>query len=181
MATLSQHQAAFVLNHSGIIAHQTDTIYGLACLPEDALLNRLSFIKNRPKSKPFILLASHIDQVINYIETDTHSIETLATQTESPTTWLVKAAKNISPQLVGKDNKIAIRLTNFPAIKTICDQVGAIASTSANISNYPVCTNVKQIRDTFGPNIDYVDQNQTPGSGKSSTIVDLSSGDIIRR
>lgn len=181
MASLSQHKAALVLKHYGIIAHQTDTIFGLACLPNNVLLSRLSNIKKRPLNKTFILLASSYAQVSKYITADEKAIQTLNTLTDSPTTWLVQPAKNISHHLIGESNKIAVRITNFSPIKTLCEQVGAIASTSANISNQPPCTNAQQIRDSFGPNIDYVDPNQTSGTGKSSTIIDLSSGTIIRR
>jgi len=181
MASLSQRKAALVLKHSGIIAHQTDTIFGLACLPNDALLNRLSNIKKRPLNKTFILLASSYAQISSYVTADEKTIQTLNTPTDSPTTWLVQPAKNISHHLVGETNKIAVRITSFAPIKTLCEQVGTIASTSANISNQLPCTNAQQIRDNFGPNIDYVDPNQTSGSGKSSTIIDLSSGNIIRR
>lgn len=180
MATLSQHCAASVLKHDGIIAHQTDTIFGLACLPRKVLLNRLSCVKKRPQNKTFLLLASHLDQISDYISVSESESETLKLQTEVPTTWLVNAAENIATNLIGQNNKIAVRITSFEPIHTLCQQVGAIASTSANISNFSVCTSTNQIRTMFGPNIDYIDPNQTSGTGKSSTIIDLSSGDIIR-
>lgn len=181
MATSSQHLAAHVLKHWGIIAHQTDTILGLACMPKDSLLKRLSAIKKRPQNKPFLLLASHIEQVFPFIDVEDKEIETLGSITTSPTTWLVKAASDVSPHLIGADNKIAVRITSYEPINILCKQIGAIASTSANISNLAVCENSYQIRLMFGPNIDYIDPNQTPGTGKSSTIIDLSSGNIIRR
>jgi len=181
MATSSQHQAAIVLKHQGIIAHQTDTIFGLACLPTHNLLSRLSKIKKRPQNKPFLLLASDIDQLISFIDVNEGEHEALSEETSTPTTWLVRAAKEISPHLTGEGYKIAVRITRYAPIDALCKKIGPIASTSANISNLDVCTDVNQIRAMFGPNIDYIDPNQTPGTGKSSTIIDLSSGNIIRR
>lgn len=180
MPTPTKQNAAFIIKHHGLIAHQTDTIYGLACLPKHELLTRLTRIKQRPKNKTFLLLASSYQQVAAYINVDSQAIELLTKPTQTPTTWLVPVANNVSPHLIGDSNKIAVRLSHFQPIKLLCEQVGAIASTSANISNHPACTHAQQIRTMFGPGIDYVDPNQTTGTGRSSTIVDLLSGAIIR-
>ncbi|MFK7795230.1 MAG: L-threonylcarbamoyladenylate synthase [Gammaproteobacteria bacterium] len=180
MTDSSHNQAAVILSHDGVIAHQTDTVIGLACLPAEKLLSRLSRIKQRPPDKSFILLASSLDQLNDFIQVDIDSINTLKTATKTPTTWLVPAKSNVSQQLIGDTNKIAIRITNHKGIKSICNQVGAIASTSANISNQPVCKDIQQARKVFGPNIDYIDQSQASGTAKSSTIIDLNSGNILR-
>jgi L-threonylcarbamoyladenylate synthase len=180
MTNSSHNQAAVVLQNHGVIAHQTDTVIGLACLPINKLLTRLSKIKHRHHQKCFILLASSLDQLNDFIQVDEDSLSTLATVTQQPTTWLVAAKKNVSQQLIGNTNKIAVRITNHIGVKSICDQVGAIVSTSANISTQPICINTQHARNIFGPNIDYIDQNQTPGTGKSSTIIDLSSSNILR-
>lgn len=180
MTYSSLNQAAAVLNHHGVIAHQTDTVIGLACLPTEKLLTRLSRIKQRPHEKSFILLASSLEQLNDFIQVDANSINTLNTITKKPTTWLVPVKNNVSQQLIGNTNKVAVRITNHPGVKSICDQVGAIASTSANISNQPICKDTQQVRKLFGPNIDYIDQNQTPGTAISSTIIDLNSGNILR-
>lgn len=176
----SQHQAVLTIKNCGIIAHQTDTIFGLACLPSHTLLNRLSNIKKRRPDKAFILLASNYKQVAKYIVAEDKVVNTLNTPTDIPTTWLVQPNNAISHHLIGQTNKVAIRITSFEPIKNLCEQVGAIASTSANISNQSACTNAQQIRMQFGPNIDYIDTHQAQGTGKSSTIIDLASGQVIR-
>lgn len=181
MPSSSQKKAVNVLNNAGIIAHQTDTVFGLACLPKKQSLLRLVNIKSRDKQKSFILLASSAEQVERFIQADKYTIDLLNKPTATPTTWLVHANKNVPPQLLGSTNKVAVRITEYLPIKALCIEVGAIASTSANISNQPNCINARQVRAVFGPNIDYIDQNQTPGSGKSSTIIDLDSGNILRR
>ena len=180
MTYSSQNRAAVVLQNNGVIVHQTDTVIGLACLPSENLLLRLSSIKHRPHQKSFILLASTLNQLDSFIQLDASSLETLKAPTQQPTTWLVTAKKNVAQQLIGNTNKIAVRITQHHGVRSICEQVGAIASTSANISDQPICKNTQQAREVFGPNIDYIEQNQTPGTGKSSTIIDLSSGNILR-
>ena len=181
MTSSSQGQAVSVLNNYGVIAHQTDTVIGLACLPVELQLFRLCRIKQRNLQKSFILLASSIKQLSNYIHVNNKESDILNTPTKQPTTWLVTAKENTPVQLIGETGKIAVRITNHVAVKSICDYTGAIASTSANIADQQICSDIYQIRKVFGPSIDYIDQNQTPGTGKSSTIIDLSSGNILRR
>lgn len=180
MTASSQNKSIVILQNHGVIAHQTDTVIGLACLPTDKLLTRLCRIKQRHHHKSFILLASSLDQLDDFIKVDAATLEKLDTATQLPTTWLIPPSKNVSKQLIGSTNKIAVRITKHKGVKSICDHIGAIASTSANLSDQPICRNTQQARDIFGPNIDYFDQNQTPGTGNSSTIIDLISGNILR-
>ena len=49
--------ATEVITNGGVILHLTDTIWGLACDPKnEAAVDRILQIKNRPKGKSFIVL-----------------------------------------------------------------------------------------------------------------------------
>lgn len=181
MTSSSQGQAVSILNNGGVIAHQTDTVIGLACLPMKPQLLRLSRIKQRSLQKSFILLASSIKQLSSYVHVDDKELGILNSASKQPTTWLVTAKDNVPVQLIGETGKIAIRITDHVGVKSICHYVGAIASTSANIAGQQICSEINHVRSVFGPSIDYIDQNQTSGTAKSSTIIDLSSGNILRR
>ena len=180
METSSHLSSAMVLKNFGIIAHQTDTVFGLACLPIESLLSRLSRIKKRDNKKSFILLASSTNQIAHFIRVDNHVLEQLNTPMTNPTTWLVEASNTAPAHLIGSTNKIAVRITQHTNIKHLCSHVGAIVSTSANISQQQTCSNAQQARAVFGPSIDYIDQNQAPSTGKSSTINDLSTGNVLQ-
>ena len=59
------------LNHlrTGVIAHPTDTIYGLACLANNqSAIQTLADLKQREINKGFILLASDIGFLLPYID-----------------------------------------------------------------------------------------------------------------
>ena len=181
MASTSLFSAIEVLNNLGIIAHQTDTVIGLGCLPNDKLLNRLQKLKLRPEYKSFILLASSLDQVKNFIQADQTELQKLTLISKKPTTWLVNASKGVPVSLLGDTGKIAIRITQHPDIKILCDHAGAIASTSANLSRQQICHDLNHVRTMFGPRIDYIQKDPTPGTGQSSTIIDSSSGKVLRQ
>ena len=172
--------AALILKTNGVITHYTDTIIGFACLPKESLLQRLVRIKNRPNTKGFIMLASTSQQVSKFTECSSTELTKLDLPQNKPTTWLVKSSAMCPPSLLGASKKIAVRITRHAGIQSICDQVGPIVSTSANLSNQAICTDLKQVRNMFGPAIDYVHWTKNTGTGRPSTVIDLASGKIIR-
>ena len=180
MASDTTSCATLVLTANGLIAHYTDTVLGFACLPKEHLLRRLARIKHRPNSKGFILLASSSQQLSQYINCNSTELAKVDLPQPNPTTWLVNSS-NMAPQsLLGTSNKIAIRLSNNPDIKAICDKVGAIVSTSANLSGQAICADLMTVRKIFGPNIDYLHLAENIGTHRPSTVIDLESGKIIR-
>ena len=174
-------RAVDVINNHGIIAHQTDTVIGLACLPKQHLLRRIQVLKRRERDKGFILLASSPTQVSKYIDVTKSELNKLSQATTKPTTWVVDANSSIPDALLGKNRKIAIRITQHPDVAQLCDEVGAIVSTSANLSQQQTCLELDQVRAIFGPRIDFIQSKSTPGTGQSSTIIDLNTGNVLRK
>ena len=172
--------ATLVLQANGLIAHYTDTILGLACLPKEFLLQRLIRIKHRSHSKGFILLASSCQQLSKYVQCSSDELSKIDLSQSNPTTWLVKSNKESPALLNGTTNKVAVRVTNHPSISSICAQVGPIVSTSANLSDQPICTNLDDIRKMFGPGIDYLHFTENTGTNQPSTVIDLDSSKVIR-
>ena len=82
------------LNHlrTGVIAHPTDTIYGLACLANNQrAIQTLADLKQREINKGFILLASDIGFLLPYIDPnlDIELLQKLTKPVDKPTTYLV--------------------------------------------------------------------------------------------
>ncbi len=177
----SAHQiTASVLTLGGIIAHQTDTVFGFACLPQEHLLRRLAAIKQRALQRGFILLAASVDQLDPFIDCRTEELQRLGQVQPVPTTWLVSAAQNLPPSLLGAHHKIAVRLVCQQTLVALCNQVGPIASTSANISQQDTCADAAKLRTVFGPHIDYIATHAVTGTGQASRIIDCLSQEIIR-
>ena len=179
MASRSQ-TVACLLSQGGIIAHQTDTVFGFACLPREHTLKKLTRIKQRAVNRGFILLATSTEQLLNYINCSTEEIEILNKPQHRPTTYLVQASEHLPPSLLGEHTKIAVRMVKHPCIISLCENVGAIASTSANISHQEICSQPEKLRTMFGPHIDYIETESIAGTGLASRIIDLASQEIIR-
>lgn len=174
--------AVQVLRDGGIIAYPTDTIVGLGCLPAHVTtITRLAHLKDRPITKSgFILLASQLSQLSPYIECDEQIQKKIELPLAQPTTWIVQAR----PELPTADEvhcTQGIRITDHPWIVALCEQVGAIISTSANLSGSSNARSFQEIRTYFGPLIDYYSQQPlTYGTGKPSRIENLISGKTLR-
>ena len=144
------------LNHlrTGVIAHPTDTIYGLACLANNpSAIQLLVNIKQRDIKKGFILLASDVGFLLPYIDPklDDKLLKTLAKSTKKPTTYLVPRSENVSSLITGDHELIAVRITSDPLISYFCENTSsALISTSANTQGNKVASSILELRTYFG-------------------------------
>lgn len=169
---------ANILKSGGVVSLPTDTIQGLSCLPETDTLIRLITLKHRSEAKGLILISANVDDFKSYVE-DISLLKNLKL-TNTPTTYIIKANKNVSKLLLGEHNTVAIRLTNNALIKDLCACInGALVSTSANISGLPVAQSILKLRVYFKNQLDYI---ITPNvtSARASAIIDLHTGERLR-
>jgi len=149
------------LNHlrTGVIAHPTDTIYGLACLANNPdSIKTLVDLKRRDIKKGFILLASSINYLLPYIDPnlDVDLLKKLSTPADVATTYLVPKSKNISTLITGEHELLAIRITLNPLISYFCENTdSALISTSANTQGGKVATSLIELKKYFGNELSY--------------------------
>lgn len=175
-------QAIDIIRQGGVIVYSTDTVLGLGCDPNNQIaVEKILWLKHRSVDKGLILLVASLKEVEKYSEAlSTSQHEKINSINNSkPTTWLLPANNKSPPWITGKQSTIAIRISQHSTAKQLCSAVGAIVSTSANISKYPTIQNEQQIRSWFGPYIDYVILGP-PGTGQPSEIRDVVTGKVIR-
>jgi len=139
---------------TGVIAHPTDTIYGLGCLANNpSAIQTIINLKKRDIAKGFILLASDISFLMPYINSNMSSklFQKLAKPTDTPTTYLVPKSDELSPLLAGDNKLLAVRITSDPLITFFCENTGsALISTSANLQGRKVATSKLELKRYFG-------------------------------
>ena len=167
----------------GVIAHPTDTIYGLACLANNPSgIQKIIELKKREISKGFILLASDIGYLLPYIDSQMSEdlLEQISIPSKNPTTFLVPKSEELSPLLAGSNELLAVRITPNPLIKFFCEPAdSALISTSANLQGKQVAKTKRELRSYFGNQLDYA----LPPSGynsEPSRIINLITGERIR-
>jgi len=171
--------AAQYLKVGGVISHPTDTIQGLACLPNfEQSMQRILQLKRRSTNKGLILLASNVSYFANYVD-DVSQLNKIKVS-DTPTTYLLKANQKTSKLLTGRFDTIAIRLTNDPLITKLCQASNsALVSTSANTSGKNSATSVLELNVFFKQELDFIITPQNYNNSPSK-IINLQTGERIR-
>ena len=148
--------AVKIIQQGGVIAYPTESVFGLGCDPGNLqAVAHLLALKNRSYHKGLILVASDLTQATPYLAPLSQAmLRQINTSKNKHITWLLPARDDVSPLLCGdfpaSRKKMAIRITHFPLIKALCEQLASpIVSTSANLSGKKMTYSVLQIRQQF--------------------------------
>ena len=159
MSSMIEKKLALKHLRKGVIAHPTDTVYGLACLANNpSAIKALIDLKQRDFDKGFILLASDVDYVLPYIDTnlDINLINKLGQRTSVPTTYLVPKSESISTLISGSSDLVAVRITSEPLVSYFCENTeSALISTSANLQGQKVASNMVELKAYFNESLSY--------------------------
>ena len=169
----------------GIIAYPTEAVFGLGCDPDnEAAVQKLLKIKQRPIEKGLILLAADYSQLLPYINESLIRQDQLAAILScwpDGITQVLPASKNTPAYLTGQFNTIAVRVTSQPDVVALCNTVNKpIVSTSCNTSGKPPATTYQSIEESLKKQIDCIIEGNTLGYSQPSKIIDGLTGETFR-
>jgi L-threonylcarbamoyladenylate synthase len=146
------------LEKGGIILYPTDTIWGIGCDATNAEAVEAVFaLKERDRSKPFVLLVSSIDMLKQYVRYVHPRVETLLAHHTRPLTIIYDKAMNLPPNAAGPDGSVAIRISQDDFCQNLIRAFGKpLVATSANISDEPFPKHFGEISSTVIERVDYV-------------------------
>ena len=172
-------QAKVILKNGGVVAYSTETVLGLGCDPHNQqAVHRILWLKNRAVENGLITLVGSLTSLQQYSTLlSANQIDSIASAKN--TTWLVPANEQVPTWVRGKHEKLAVRITQHPIAKPLSAATQGIISTSANISSYKILADQNEIRNWFGPHVDYIIVGET-GSNTPSEIKDLITGEQLR-
>ena len=175
-------QATSALTAGEIIAYPTEAVFGLGCLPDnESAIQRIFELKQRPNDKGLIIVAASMQQILPYAEITRHvKLPGILQSWPGPVTWLLPVKASVSGWITGGSEMIAVRVSAHPIIQAICQQVGAITSTSANLSNEPPAKTAQQVESYFQGSINVIVPGETGGLEKPTEIRHGLTGEIIR-
>ena len=160
-----------ILNDGGLVISPTDTVYGImGDALNDDVVRKIYDIKKRPYSKPLLLLMSDLDMIFEYTNS-LNSNEIKLLQSVLGVTVILKKSEKISDLITANDDYVGIRIPdNKELIEIISKLNRPVVSTSCNISDEEVITNISLLDDNLKSSVDYIfdggDVNSLP-----STIV----------
>ncbi|MFH1253995.1 MAG: L-threonylcarbamoyladenylate synthase [bacterium] len=184
------------LQNNKVLITTTDTIPGFIANTTAQGFQALNTIKQDRQHKPYIILISDTDigdasisdasKLDYFVEPEqlTQHIKNLVKQCwPGPLTVIFKAKKELPAFLKSENNTVAIRCPNYTPLLEILKKFNGLFSTSANISNTPAPTTIKDVNQEVISQVKYlVDDNDKKNlqshETKPSTIIDVSTNQI---
>lgn len=170
---LALRHAADVLQHGGLVAFPTDTVYGLAALPFQAeTVERLYIVKARNSERAIAVLLGDISQLNKVAGQLSPTALRLAERFwPGPLTLVVPRLPTL-PEILSANPTIGVRIPDHPVALALLKLTGPLAVTSANLSGKENASTAKEVLAQLGGRFHLIlDGGQTPG-GMPSTVID---------
>ena len=171
------------LFQGAVIAYPTEGVWGLGCLASnEEAIQRILSLKKRSWKQGLILVASEISQVLPYADGLSEAeLRVLNDAWPGPVTYLLPKSIDAPDQITGKHDTVAVRVSNHPVVRAICQQIGQpLVSTSANPAGKTAAVSLLRVRQYFPDGIDYIFPGALGDSAGASEIRDLRTGDVVR-
>lgn len=178
-------QAATIIRAGGIVAIPTETYYGLAVNPfNEQALRRLFKVKQRPSTKPVLVLIDNKDRLKDLISDFPLSYQKLCNAYwPGPLTLLFPALPHLNSLLTGATSTIGVRISSCRTATELCRAVDLpITATSANISGKTPASTAAEVMDCLGGEIDLlIDGGRLESKGCSTIIAERDGNIHIKR
>lgn len=174
-------QAIAAMQHGGIVAFPTDTVYGIgASLDYPDALERIFRIKHRDKESTLPLLVSspaELDRVTEHVDPDL--LRLASAFWPGPLTIALPARPGLPPHVVAADNTVGVRVPDHSVALILAQRCGgAIAVTSANLSGHSPARRPDDIDPALADELEFILDGGIAKGGLASTVIRLE-GDTI--
>lgn len=174
----SAAEFAATITRGGIAIFPTDTLYGIACDPDDsAAIERIHELKGRPPKKPSAVMYFSLERLLADVgdELDAPTRRLAQQLLPGPFTLIVaNPGRRFVPSCAGTPEKLGLRV---PALAGPLAPLGGIdipvMQTSANVSGGPDATAVEDLDPAIAAGVDLV-LDGGPLLGYGSTVADVS-------
>lgn len=182
------HIAAVIekLGSGDVIAHATETCYGLACdLTNVKAVEKLFRIKDRPLEQPVSGLFASVEQAKLYTQWNDLAEELAHDHLPGPLTMILKLRTDAPHKLFatpGGAQTIGVRISSHPTAMQLAQEFGVpLSTTSANVHGKPNPYSVKDIESQYAGRSLQPDVTVDGGvleQSDASTVIDISSNEI---
>ena len=179
MSVESLEVIAEVLAAGGGVAVPTDTVYGLAVDPSrQGATSRVFLLKRRPDALALPVLVASLTQALALAEPAVErELRALAAAFwPGALTIVVPRRAGVALDIGGDSMTVGVRCPARSEPRELCQLVGPLAVTSANIHGFAPCTSVEELHSSFGSELAVLDGGRC--AGVPSTVVALRDGRI---
>jgi tRNA threonylcarbamoyl adenosine modification protein (Sua5/YciO/YrdC/YwlC family) len=158
----------------GVIAIPTDTVFGLACDPANAVaVDRIYAIKRRPADLELTLLSATVDAIEDVVELS-DAARTLAAAYWPGALSIVCELRDRGWAIPRTGTTLSVRVPDHPIALELLRRTGPLATTSANRHGEAAATTAAEVIAALGGEVDAVVEGGDCG-GLASTIIDCTS------
>lgn len=168
-----------ILQHGGLVAFPTDTVYGLAALPFNAeYVERLFSAKGRSNTRAIAILIGDYSDLNKVVDQFNGQSMRLARHFwPGPLTLVVPKLESL-PDALSQDGTIGIRMPDHPIALELLRNIGPLAVTSANISGEENANTAAEVLRQLNGRVHLIlDGGKTTG-GVPSTVLDCISASM---
>jgi len=176
-------EIANVLNKGGIIVYPTDTVYGIGCLinfPNS--IEKVFEIKQRSKTNPVLIMVRDLETLKEYTEFNLQEEKVILKNIKKPVSFVIPTKKGKIPGIINANgNTVGVRFPNTRFLKKLFKEIQhPLITTSANISGEPFPRRFKEINEGILKKVDLTIKGRNL-SGKPSKLIDLKTGQVLRK
>jgi L-threonylcarbamoyladenylate synthase len=172
--------AVAALRRGDLVVYPTETVYGLAADATDPeAVERAFEAKGRSHEKPVSMALPDVGAAADYVRLSDRERAFCERFLPGPVTVLLERTDRVPNVLVAGRDRVGIRVPDHELSRNLARRVGPITATSANRSGEPSARRVEEIAPEVRERAVVIDRGETPGT--ESTVVDVSTGEIVRR
>ena len=175
MSRVDVDAAVVALRIGGLVVLPTDTVYGLACDPEQPeAVALLAAVKRRLPDQPIALAVASLEVLFDQLPEVPGRVRVVADELlPGPFTLVLPNPAQRFPSLAGsRADTIGVRVPDVRGIaNTILETVGAVAATSSNLHGGPDPRRLEDVPAEIAEAAVLVDGGELPGT--PSTVIDL--------
>ena len=164
--------AVDVLQHGGLVAFPTDTVYGLAALPfKEETVEGLFSAKGRNNSRAIAILIGNYEDLKKVVDRfDEPSMRLAQCFWPGPLTLVVPKLASL-PEALSPDGTIGVRMPDHLIALSLLGQIGPLAVTSANISGQENAITAEEAFRQLNGRVHLVLDGGRTSGGVPSTVV----------
>lgn len=162
-----------------VIVIPTDTVYGVAVDPaQPGATGRLFAAKRRPRGVALPVLVSGPEQLAGLVAAVPPTAARLMERFwPGGLTIVLTRRPGLDLDLGGEEATIGVRCADHPVPAALCQAVGPLATTSANLHGQPTPATAAEVADELGPSVRLVVDGGAC-VGAPSTVVDCTGAGV---
>lgn len=168
--------AAEALRTGGLVVLPTETVYGIACRPDDpAATSRLFEAKRRPRGLNLPVLAATAVEALALGDAPEEASVLAGAFWPGPLTMVLRRSDASAGWDLGDEREtVGVRVPDLLLARAVLERTGPLGVTSANRSGEPPAPDRAALLEAFGDSVSvYLIARDEPRAGAPSTVVDL--------